>query len=104
MLAMNIVLIQSLPLSACSPATPPWPSPSPFGAPQKACGLLAAQGFATPAWTPTSFGYECSSTNLRIDYVVSVMTEAKRSGSNSFWICDINRARISTLAGMSSTG
>ena len=42
-----------------------------FGAPQKACGLLAAEGFATPAWVPTSFGYECSSTNLRIDYIVS---------------------------------
>jgi hypothetical protein len=50
-------------------------SPAPplriFANPQKACGLLAAEGFATPAWVPTSFGYECSSTNLRIDYVVS---------------------------------
>jgi len=42
-----------------------------FDEPEKACGLLIADGFKAGSWKPTAFGWACSSTNAAIDYIVS---------------------------------
>jgi len=75
-----------------------------FDAPQKACGLLAAEGFAAPPWSPTSFGYECSSTNLRIDYIVSGDDGSKAKRIKLMLDLRYHPGKVSTPAELSSTG
>jgi hypothetical protein len=42
-----------------------------FRDPDKACNLLQSEGFATAEWHAEAFGYECSSTNRKVDYQVT---------------------------------
>jgi hypothetical protein len=42
-----------------------------FADPQKACGLLASEGFLNLVWQSTAYGYACSSVKPDINYTVS---------------------------------
>ena len=45
--------------------------PALFSDPARVCDLLAVENFPHAEWHAASYGYECTSTNLRIDYIVS---------------------------------
>lgn len=66
MLCQLLALFSVLPLSLAQAQTLPI-----FRHPEKACNLLNSEGFAHAEWHAEAYGYECSSTNWKMDYQVT---------------------------------